>query len=124
MIVNPDMRFVVLGLTMSIASLAYAGDVSDTLVFNPFNKPEILATPPKVERKKEILAAEPEVMPKLRATLMSDAVPMVIVDEEMLGVGGDINGYRLLSVEEGQAVFEKLGKRYTLKLEGSGLESE
>ncbi|RDH85502.1 MAG: hypothetical protein DIZ78_11225 [endosymbiont of Escarpia spicata] len=118
------MRFVVLGLAMSIASLAYAGDVSDTLVFNPFNKPEVLATPPKVERKKEIQAVEQEVMPKLRATLMSDAVPMVIVDEEMLGVGGDINGYRLLSVEEGQAVFEKLGKRYTLKLEGSGLESE
>ncbi|RDH89065.1 MAG: hypothetical protein DIZ77_16470 [endosymbiont of Seepiophila jonesi] len=118
------MRFMVFGLAVSIASLAYAGDVSDTLVFNPFNKPEVLATPLKLERKKEILAVEPEVMPKLRATLMSDAVPMVIVDKEMLGVGGDINGYRLLLVEEGQAVFEKLGKRYTLKLEGSGLESE
>lgn len=124
MIVNPGMRFVVFGLAMSIASLAYAGDDSGALVFNPFNKPEVLATPPEGERKKEILAVEQEVMPKLRATLMSDAVPMVIVDEEMLGVGGDINGYRLLSVEEGQAVFEKLDKRYTLKLEGSGLESE
>ena len=102
------------GFTISIAATASSADTIATLVHNPFNKPEFLATPPKVERKKQPLTAD--VLPRLRAVLISDTLPLVIVDDEVLGLGDDINGYRLLSVDEGRAVFEKLGNKYTLLL--------
>ncbi len=111
-----DIGFLLLGLTMSHLGPASAADTLTMLEHNPFNKPAILAAPPpQLERKKQ--SPVTDVMPRLSAILISDNLPMVIADDEILSPGDDINGYRLLSVDEGRAVFEKLGKTYTLLIE-------
>lgn len=111
-----DIGLLLLGLTMSHLGPAFAADTLTMLEHNPFNKPAILAAPPpQLERKKQAPVAG--IMPRLSAILISDTLPMVIADDEILSLGDDINGYRLISVDEGIAIFEKLGKTYTLLLD-------
>ena len=110
------------GLAVAAVSAPAGAENAITLQHNPFNKPQILAAPPpqkvarkKVSRTEESRAAD--VLPILRAVLISASVPMVIADDEMLSPGEEINGYRLLSVGKRGAIFEKLGKQYTILLE-------
>jgi len=113
--------FLLVSLAVAAVSTPSGAENAITLQHNPFNKPQILAAPPpqKVGRKNESRTKESraaDVLPILRAILISASVPMVIADDEMLSPGEDINGYRLLSVDKRGAVFEKLGKQYTILL--------
>jgi len=110
-------RLLLAGLTFASSSHTSAAENTITLQHNPFNKPEILsAPPPKAARNKEHL--RPDVLPRLSAILLSDSLPMVIADDQLLSPGEEINGYQLLSVENRGAVFEKQGKKYIVVLEG------
>ncbi|MDJ0806942.1 MAG: hypothetical protein QNJ78_08935 [Gammaproteobacteria bacterium] len=100
-----------------------AGDSPIALVNNPFSKPAILAAPAKKASKRQAQIAEPLEL-QLSATLVSDFAPLVIIEGEMLGIGEQIEGYRLLAVEEGRAVFAKQGERHTFVLVGSGVDVE
>ena len=100
-----------------------AGDSRGALVNNPFSKPAILAAPATKTSKPEVPVEEP-VQLQLKATLVSDATPLVIVAGEMLGIGEEIDGYRLLAVQEGRAVFSRHGKTHTFALVGRGVDVE
>ena len=54
---------------------------------------------------------------KLTATLISVIEPMVIVNDQLLGVGEEIEGMRLSLVDEGRAVFHFRGKAYEFTID-------
>lgn len=93
------------------------------LAHNPFSKPMTITAPaPSVV--KQLQPVEEFVELQLTATLVSTSAPLVIVEGEMLGIGEEIEGYRLISVEEGRAVFDKKGERHAFELVGSGVDIE
>lgn len=57
-----------------------------------------------------------EWQPRLRGVLLSGAASLANVDGQMVAIGEKIDGHRLLSVTEYQAVFEKDGRRVTLDM--------
>ncbi len=116
-------RYWALLLITGCAINAVADDVSMTLAYNPFSKPAMLAVPAEKAAKQEEVVAQ-TIAPQLTATLVSAHAPLVIVGGEMLGIGDEIDGYRLLTVEEGSAVFQKNAKRHTFVLDGNGVDVE
>ncbi len=98
-----------------------AGQSMQSLARNPFSKPAIFAPAAKPHVQNRVRVEEPRQL-ELSATLVSDAMPLVVVDGEMLGIGDEIYGFRLLSVQEGQAVFINQGEKQTFTLVGSGTE--
>ncbi len=109
-------RLLFTSLAFTAVGTAAAAENTITLQHNPFNKPQTLAAPPpKVVTNKA--HHTPDVLPRLSAILLSDSLPMVIADDELLSPGEEINGYHLLSVENRGAVFEKQGKKYIIVLE-------
>ncbi|MCU7935403.1 MAG: hypothetical protein KZQ99_11050 [Candidatus Thiodiazotropha sp. (ex Dulcina madagascariensis)] len=109
-------------LVCTLQSFVFAEQTNGSLSHNPFSKPSILAAPKKVARIEQTV--EEEFTFELTATLVSDDMPLVIAGGEMLSVGDEISGYRLISVGEGKALFLKNGKTHTIWLEGSGVEIE
>ncbi len=57
-----------------------------------------------------------DVLPVLRATLSLGRASLADVDGDIIGIGEEVNGYRLLAVNEGSAVFSKDGKRLELSV--------
>ncbi len=53
---------------------------------------------------------------ELRGTLMSPSDPMANIGGVILGIGEEVNGHRLVSVEEWRVIVEKNGVRTTLSL--------
>ena len=54
--------------------------------------------------------------PQLRGVLLSGRQSLANVEGQMVGIGESLDGHRLLSVTEYQAVFEKDGRRTTLDM--------
>jgi hypothetical protein len=102
--------------------LTLAEQIHELLSHNPFSKPAILATPKKTEEPEQGDGEETKL--ELTATLVSDVLPMVIVGGELLSIGEEISGYRLIAVDEGNASFLKNGKAFVIWLLGSGVEIE
>ena len=78
---------------------------------NPFSRPEIFNAPPPPVRQAVVLPPE-KVELNLTATMVSEIAPMVVVDGELLAIGDEIEGMRLVAVKEGEAVFARAGKRF------------
>jgi hypothetical protein len=55
--------------------------------------------------------------PELRAVIFDRRHPLVNIDGRILGIGESIQGYRLLRVDEREAVLGKDGKHLTLELD-------
>lgn len=112
----------VLGMLLIFGSVAWtpAEQALLTLSHNPFSRPAMLA-PPVVQTNTRD-TPKSSALPELTATLVSTSRPMAIVGGELLGLGEEMDGYRLVAVTEGQAVFIKQGQRHTLQLVGSGVE--
>jgi hypothetical protein len=109
-------------LICSWTGIVSAGETNRLLSHNPFDKPSVLAV-----TKRDTATSQPEEEMEtleITATLVSDAMPMVIAAGEMLGIGESVSGYRLISVAEGKATFNKNGKTYTFSLLDSGVEIE
>ena len=83
---------------------------------NPFSQPEILKVKPKPAAQSWVTPLAEDVELNLTATLVSDTRPMAMVDGELLGIGDQIEGMRLIAVREGKAVFSRAGKRYVFKV--------
>lgn len=97
--------------------LATAADAAELqqLRQNPFSRPEIVnEPPPPVVQPRATVSEEPEL--ELSATLISKVAPMVVVNGELLEIGQDIDGLRLVAVAEGRATFERDGRKYTFEL--------
>lgn len=94
---------------------ANAEVVLKTLNHNPFKRPDILRAKPQARQPAPRPAAAPQKIDfELTATLVSESTPMVVVDGKLLGIGETINGFELIAVTEGSAVFTRQGKKYSL----------
>jgi hypothetical protein len=106
----------------ALPSAAYAEMTERILTQNPFSKPSLLSRPNEVENEARSVEAEGAL--QLTATLVSYNMPLAIVDGELLEIGEEIRGYRLISIGEGKAIFQKNDRTYTIWLAGSGMEIE
>ena len=113
---------ILLPIMLCISSIAH-GDSSMTLEHNPFSKPAMLALPVARPAKREEVVEQSFEL-QLTATLVSEFAPMVIVEGKMLGIGDEIEGFRLLAVDEGRAVFQKNANEHTFTLVGNGVDVE
>lgn len=102
-------------LWLTTAAVGFADDGRD-LHWNPFVKPPLLAKP--VRPSDPAGPVEPEAPPVLSGTLVSATAPMAILDGQLLSVGDEHAGYRLVSVQEGAATFDKQGEAVRLMITG------
>ena len=106
---------VLLAFTLASCAGAVGGaDQGQVPLRNPFRfpLPEQSATRPSAA---DSVQGESLIL-HLRATLVSDKDPLAVVGGRILAVGEEIQGYRLLSVGEGEAVFSHGGRRLTLRV--------
>ncbi len=87
---------------------------------NPFDRPEILEEHPAAPTTSPVASAAAippeEIVLDLTATLVSENAPMVVVDGERLALGEKIEGFKLVAVMEGKAVFTRAGKKYSFTI--------
>lgn len=62
--------------------------------------------------------------PQLRAVMVAGPDSMVNVDGAMVRIGEELRGYRLVEVRDGEAVFAKGGKRFTVAMRGGAPDPE
>lgn len=87
---------------------------------NPFGQPDILKYRPPVQalRKQKVNVDKNNVPQlKLTATLISVSQPMVIVNEKLLHIGEEIEGMKLIVIDEGRAVFQFRGKNHVFTID-------
>lgn len=105
------------------ASTAAANDSewqepSTILRYDPFETPALLDQPPVQPSSVQALDITPKPWEReLRATSVSAARSMINVDGVILVVGEELDGFRLVEVREGLAVFERDGTRRTLAMD-------
>ena len=90
------------------------------LVRDPFVVPKFVlaATAPAVAAPKE--KPEAEILfgsMTLRAAVKAGKNSMVNVDGKIIAMGEKLEGYKLIQVGNGEAVFENSGRRQTLRME-------
>ena len=94
---------------------------ADTLKHDPFARPALAALQrlkPQAQSAAAISAQEPVWNPELKAVMLAGAKSMVDVDGQMVGIGEEIHGHKLLEVRDGEAVFIKDGKRRIVAMRG------
>jgi hypothetical protein len=109
------MKGLLLVAWLPAATLA-GSDADSGLQYNPFDKPSILAEPVV---KPAPAIVEKTTPPPLKGTLVSADTPMAILDDTLLQVGEEHAGFRLVSVEEGAAVFEHDGEEIKVLISDS-----
>ena len=98
---------------ISVSSLAAEGELL-SLRNNPFSRPAVVNTPPPPPPVAINVVLPPEqVTLDLTATMVSARKPMVVVEGELLSVGDEIDGFELISVLEGSAIFARGGKEFS-----------
>lgn len=112
-------------LVLGIALLAAAGGAAaqGALRHDPFRAPPPPAPVP-------VAAAEPSAPPPpapvavwratLRAVLVDGERSLANVDGILVRLGREVDGFRLVEVSEGRAVFVRDGRRFTLSMHGEG----
>jgi len=99
----------------SVSSLA-AEDELLSLRNNPFSRPAVVNTPPPPPPPPvaiNVVLSPEQVTLDLTATMVSARNPMVVVEGELLGIGDEIDGFELISVLEGSAIFARGGKEFS-----------
>lgn len=97
---------------------ASAGDTppAPLLRHDPFRRPAPPTAPQTGDTAAPVVAAW---QPTLRGVLLAGAGSVANVDGQMVGIGERIEGHRLVSVSERQAIFEKDGRRIVLDMRRS-----
>ena len=102
-------------LTLLLAALPWGvGNTSEPIAKNPFTRPGYTADrplPATVEQRLEIL--EPL---RLKATLIAGSKTLADINGEILAPGDEIQGHRLIRVNEGEAILRKDGDFLTLSV--------
>ncbi len=91
------------------------------LKHDPFARPTQAALQqlkPQPQNAGAISAQESAWNPELKAVMLAGAKSMVNVDGQMVGIGEEIHGHKLLEVRDGEAVFITGGKRRTVAMRG------
>ena len=99
-------------LIVALWSLPAASAAGGDLQHNPFTRPELGSPAPAGGDAPAPATAEPE----LRATLVAGQNSLANVAGQLLSIGDEADGYRLLAVGEGFADFERDGRRITVML--------
>jgi hypothetical protein len=58
--------------------------------------------------------------PELRGTMRSASGAMADIDGQIISVGEEVEGYRLVDVRERSAIFVKYGKEYVITMDEPG----
>ncbi len=85
---------------------------------DPFSRPAA-AKPQRVaegEKSGTAPAREEEWNPELRAVMLAGRASMANVSGTVVRIGEEVNGYRLVEVRDGEAVFTKGGERVTVSM--------
>lgn len=105
-------------LLLIVPFLAHAADPKHELRRNPFERPalaEVLAT--ASSRSADTRSSGD---PGLRAVLVAGSSSVVNFGGVIMQIGETSNGYRLLAVEEGRAIFSNKGKKVAISLYEQG----
>ncbi|MEE8427920.1 MAG: hypothetical protein V3S33_00260 [Gammaproteobacteria bacterium] len=91
-----------------------ADETAYMLQSNPFARPLV----EKPEQRGSVQEPEPSVLEglQLRAIMTAGSESLANVGGKIVGIGEEIEGYRLVSVDHERAVFSKHGKLITLTL--------
>lgn len=106
-------RLIVLVIMAGFTFVSFADDDTPHLQNNPFKQPDLSAVADNStddDAPSDPAGSQLE----LRATLTLGNKSLVNVGGEIIGIGEQIDGYRLLVVDEGVAVFSKKGMHLTL----------
>lgn len=103
------------GLLVFSAALQ-ATNVAPILHLDPFEKPDLLLLQDR-ELDVEPLPEPVSWQPELRATMRSTQGAMVNINGDIIAIGEEINGFRLLEVQERSAIFGKNGEKYPVSLD-------
>lgn len=103
-------------LVAPYAAWVMAGNPDAGLRHDPFARPNLALAPASAAQASEVPAKEWK--PQLRAVVVAGKSSMVNVEGTIVSLGGQIDGFRLTSVEERKAVFMKDGARVELTLGG------
>ncbi len=94
-----------------LSLMSQHGHAAEMPARDPFVKPAMdnitTAAPAPQETKPEL---------ELRALLVAGAASIANVGGTMLAIGDEIDGYRLMSVSQGEAMFQKGAKQYRIPL--------
>lgn len=104
------------------ASWVIAGSPDTGLRHDPFVRPDLAAAPASGAQASEIAARAWK--PQLRAVVVAGKGSMVNVDGTIVLLGGEVDGFRLVGVEERKAVFTKDGARIEVSIGGEKGNSE
>jgi len=94
-----------------------AGDPDVGLRHDPFGRPDLALMAPASGVQAVEFAAK-EWKPQLRAVIVAGKDSMVNVAGTIIPLGGQIDGFRLIAVEERKAVFTKGGAHVELTMGG------
>lgn len=112
----------VLVVATVLANSAVADPSMLTLNNNPFTRPDNLKKKsPRVRVGSQTSQPTETIELELTATMVSENLPMVIVNGEMLTIGEKIGEMKLVTVLEGEAIFSLDGKSYSFVIESPGL---
>lgn len=108
------------GLGCSLALPALAAEVA--LRHDPF-RPVAVRTPPPAAAPSALPPAAPAVAvwrAQLRAVLVDGERSLANVDGVVVRVGGEVDGFRLMQVSEGRALFLRNGQHFELTMDSTG----
>ncbi len=89
------------------------------LKHDPFSRPAAAKTQraPSADDKAGTAPARDEQWnPELRAVMLAGRASMANVDGAVVRIGEEVNGYRLVELRDGEAVFTKDGERVTVSM--------
>lgn len=104
-------------LLLTVLSKAVADSALITLKNNPFSRPQLnVENLPEKQKVARQPAPRKPVSIFVEATLVSKNGSMVIVNGQLIAVGGSIEGMKLVEVGEGVAVFRQGRNLRTFKV--------
>ncbi|MCP4407752.1 MAG: hypothetical protein GY807_08325 [Gammaproteobacteria bacterium] len=106
-------RVIVLVATAGFSFVSLAEDDAPQLKHNPFKQPDLRAVADN-SRDDDSLSDQVGSQLELRATLTLGNKSLANVGGKIIGIGEQVDGYRLLAVDEGVAVFAKNGTHIDL----------
>lgn len=103
-----------IAVTTVLLLVSNVARADDALLHNPFVHPPLLAAVASSTSDDRSGRWRPD----LRATLVSGNVSLVNVAGQLLAVGEEVDGYRLVHISEGQAIFERNGEKVAVLVSG------
>jgi len=111
----PDFRRVLLMIGIMTATAGQAADQYAALRTNPFVKPVNIEDTPSDKRA----AKPPAAAMQLRATVVAGSRSQANIGGVIIGLGEDVDGYRLTEVHARRVVLERDGTRKEIMIDES-----